>query len=98
VRPLWSVSPPFSSGRSIPLPLGFRGMSEHTVECPKCRTRFVVEHAGQGCPNCGAQLPSAPGFLVKSPTTFGLTTRAMAIATLVIIVPLVVLRISGCLG
>ncbi|MFO0899733.1 MAG: hypothetical protein U0836_20075 [Pirellulales bacterium] len=40
----------------------------------------------------------SPGFLVKSPTTFGLTTRAMAIATFVIIGSLLVLRIAGCFG
>jgi hypothetical protein len=43
-------------------------------------------------------LPKSPGFLVNSPTTFGLTTRAMAIATLMIIGSLLVLRMAGCFG
>lgn len=100
MRPFWSVSPPFSSGRSFPLAArgGFQGMSEQNAECPKCHARFVAERAGQGCPECGAQLPMSPGFLVKSPTTFGLTTRAMAIATFVILGALLVLRMAGCFG
>ena len=60
--------------------------------------RALAERAGQGCPECGAPLPMSPGFLVKSPTTFGLTTRALAIATFVIIGALLALRMAGCFG